>query len=67
MIPLDPSRCPTCGQDNDCGQQCAPGGACWCFEQEIDPKLIESLPTAVQGKSCLCRACASRPATPRQR
>lgn len=61
MSEVDPTRCPRCKQSNQCGQQLAPGSACWCFELVIAAQTIQSLPAAAQGQACLCRACAGEP------
>jgi len=54
-------RCPLCGQANACcrafGADPAPD-PCWCESLVISPKVLDGIPTALQGKTCLCRACA---------
>ena len=62
MSYLDPTRCPRCNQNNQCGQQLTPGSSCWCFNLSIDRQRLAELPAAAQGKACLCRACAGEPA-----
>ena len=60
--PTDPTRCPLCGQDNRCvmererdtGQTQDP---CWCVTERFDPALMDSLPSAAQGKTCICSSC----------
>lgn len=63
MLPPDPTRCPQCGKNNGCCEQQSPGSTCWCFAVRIDPATIQALPPAAQGVACLCRDCATGPAT----
>ncbi|WP_037040358.1 cysteine-rich CWC family protein [Pseudomonas sp. BAY1663] len=58
--PVDSSRCPLCGQPNQCAQ-CDPGAAqpCWCFSTRIPAELRESIPDAARNKACICARCAS--------
>ena len=54
-------RCPLCGQTNDCCRAFGadPGSAaCWCESLVISPTVLDGIPIALQGKACLCRACA---------
>ncbi|WP_181295564.1 cysteine-rich CWC family protein [Pseudomonas sp. Q2-TVG4-2] len=56
----DPTRCPLCGQSNQCGQ-CDPASAqqpCWCFNTDIAPETREQIPPEAKGKACLCSRCA---------
>lgn len=58
---LDPTRCPRCGEPNQCALACpdaAADGSCWCFEITLAPSTLASLPAGEQGKRCLCRRCA---------
>jgi len=54
------TRCPCCGQLNQCAQAGSdtPVEQCWCFEVRIDPERLASLPTADRDRACLCPACA---------
>ncbi|MCF6781462.1 cysteine-rich CWC family protein [Stutzerimonas stutzeri] len=57
---LDPTRCPLCGQSNQC-EQSDPTTAdqpCWCFGVEIDTQSLERIPSSERGKACLCARCA---------
>ncbi len=57
--PIDPRRCPVCGEGNVCGQ--ASGDAaipCWCFSVTLDSRQLAGLPPQAQGKVCLCPRCA---------
>ncbi len=64
-VEVDPSLCPLCQGKNHCGNlenQSANNidvakFECWCMDKSIDPKMLESLPESVKGKSCVCRAC----------
>jgi hypothetical protein len=56
--PVDPKRCPLCGDDNDCGA--ARGAAtCWCFESKVPAEVLERVPAAAKGVACVCERCAS--------
>ncbi|MBF6624743.1 MAG: cysteine-rich CWC family protein [Pseudomonas stutzeri] len=56
----DPSRCPLCGQSNQCGQ-CEPQAdeqPCWCFSATIDLHARQQIPSEARNKACLCARCA---------
>ena len=42
---MNPSRCPRCGQRNQCAQaeSATPVTDCWCFSARIDPEVLDSL------------------------
>jgi hypothetical protein len=54
------SRCPLCGEDNQCAQAdaSAPVSQCWCFEATIECDALERLPQAQRNRACLCPRCA---------
>jgi hypothetical protein len=54
------SRCPLCGQDNQCAQveASAPASQCWCFDASIERDVLERLPQAQRNRACLCPRCA---------
>jgi hypothetical protein len=57
--PCEPSRCPLCGNPNDC-QLCAASpykGPCWCFTVEIPQSLLDKVPVEARRKTCICRKC----------
>jgi hypothetical protein len=55
---IDPSRCPLCGDENDCGM--AKGNrACWCHTMTIPQEVLARVPLEAQGIACVCRACAT--------
>ncbi|MGA6107886.1 cysteine-rich CWC family protein [Pseudomonas solani] len=56
--PPDPSRCPLCGQANDCAEEAASGQPCWCFSTSIAPEALRRIPLDAQDKACLCPRCA---------
>ena len=57
--PLDTSRCPLCGQANQCAiAQHQPPAQCWCMATEIDLAALEAIPSAERGQRCICPACA---------
>ncbi|MCU1715904.1 cysteine-rich CWC family protein [Pseudomonas sp. 5P_3.1_Bac2] len=59
-MPESATRCPRCGQRNQCAQadSSTPVSACWCFSLMIDPAVLSDLPRAPAEQSCLCPACA---------
>lgn len=54
------TRCPCCGQLNDCAQagQDAAVEDCWCFSTPIDPAQLDALPAEQRNRACLCPRCA---------
>ncbi|MFG5860323.1 cysteine-rich CWC family protein [Metapseudomonas sp. CR1201] len=58
--PSDPTRCPLCGQSNQCTQAdpARAGEACWCFTAKIDPAALERIPPPDIDRACLCPRCA---------
>ncbi len=59
---LDPTRCPLCGQPNQCAGQVerATGvqqPACWCTQREFSEELLQRVPAALRRKACICPAC----------
>jgi hypothetical protein len=59
-VDLDPSRCPVCGADNDCGSV-AGRAECWCYSLLIGADALACVPDAARNKACLCRDCATKP------
>ncbi|MFZ6045443.1 cysteine-rich CWC family protein [Pseudomonas sp. CR3202] len=63
--PSDPTRCPLCGQSNQCtlADLSRAGQDCWCFTAQIDPAALERIPPQDLDRACLCPRCAqARPA-----
>jgi prepilin-type N-terminal cleavage/methylation domain-containing protein/prepilin-type processing-associated H-X9-DG protein len=59
IFPPDPSRCPLCGETNDC-QLCSPvanKGPCWCLSVELPDKLLARVPAPFRNRACVCRRC----------
>ena len=62
---IDPSRCPLCGQPNQCAMELArisgqpATGPCWCTQVSFSPDLLAQVPTAAQKRACICARCAS--------
>lgn len=57
---VDATRCPLCGQPNQCGQ-CDPQATqhpCWCFTTEITAETRKRIPATARGKACVCARCA---------
>jgi hypothetical protein len=58
--PLDPTRCPLCGQSNACAMAGAPGATaaeCWCAAERFDAALLSRATPASAGLACICRRC----------
>ena len=56
--PMDPRRCPLCGDGNACGM--AEGAeTCWCFDTTVPDEVIDRVPAEARDVACVCRACAS--------
>lgn len=57
----DPSRCPLCGQPNQCAMAAglAPE-SCWCMTAPIAPGALDALHEAERGQRCICQACGAR-------
>jgi hypothetical protein len=58
---LDPSRCPLCGAQNECGMT-AGRSECWCFNVTIGKQTLDRLPEAARGVACVCKNCAAKEA-----
>jgi Cysteine-rich CWC len=63
-LPVDPTRCPLCGQPNACAAEVerATGVVqppCWCMTASFTPTLLGQVPAAAQGKACVCQACCA--------
>lgn len=57
---MNPTRCPRCGQRNQCAQAESATAVtdCWCFGARIDPAVLDSLPPEQRNTACLCPDCA---------
>ncbi|WP_449370511.1 cysteine-rich CWC family protein [Thiomonas sp.] len=56
----DPTRCPLCGQPNQCAMACGIDGSnCWCASVRIAPQTLARIPPALRGVACLCPKCAA--------
>ena len=57
--PIDPSRCPLCGQPNQCAQ-CDPAASqpCWCFSASVPAEALEAIAEPLRNRACLCPRCA---------
>jgi hypothetical protein len=64
--PLDPSRCPLCGEANRCAMEVEretglEQGPCWCMATDFDfsPELLARVPTEKRRLACICARCAA--------
>jgi hypothetical protein len=58
----DPTRCPLCGEPNDC-QLCttdAYKGPCWCTKVKIPEELLARVPAELRNRACICRKCVTQ-------
>ncbi|WP_295537958.1 cysteine-rich CWC family protein [uncultured Pseudacidovorax sp.] len=63
--PIDPGRCPLCGQSNACGAEAArcsgePCTDCWCMTTPVPAALRAQVPAQAQGLACICRDCIDK-------
>ena len=64
LTALQPTRCPLCGQVNQCAMEVerATGvkqPACWCTTVDFSSDLLDRLPAQARGQACICAACAA--------
>ncbi|TYK66555.1 cysteine-rich CWC family protein [Colwellia echini] len=52
---IDDSICPLCQQSNRCDVNASAG--CWCMNTNVPQALLATIPTDLQGKSCVCNNC----------
>ena len=64
-VDIDPSRCPICGQPNQCGIVVGES-TCWCFETPIPAEALEKVPPEARGVACVCKACATGRRSPEE-
>lgn len=55
---LDTSRCPLCGESNECGMA-AGRDECWCTTAVIQKATLDRLPEAARGVVCVCARCVA--------
>jgi len=55
---IDPSKCPTCGEPNQCGLSQGKT-ECWCFSALISDAALESIPSQAKNLACICARCAA--------
>ena len=55
---LDQSRCPLCGESNECGMA-AGRDECWCSSVTIEKATLDRLPEAARGVVCVCARCVA--------
>jgi hypothetical protein len=57
--PVDPARCPLCGEGNACGAA-AGEPTCWCYGAAIPAEVLGRIPPPAAGVACVCRRCAEQ-------
>lgn len=63
--PIDPLRCPLCGQPNQCANEIERStgigqGPCWCSQVEFSAALLQKVPADAARKACICSDCATK-------
>lgn len=58
----DPSKCPICGESNQCAQEIAratgmPPETCWCMGAIFSSELLDRVPEEAKNKACICETC----------
>ncbi|WP_081497269.1 cysteine-rich CWC family protein [Acidovorax sp. CF316] len=62
LAPSSPSRCPLCGQPNQCAVAAGlPAQECWCMSTPVSPVALARLPAEQRGLACICPECARAP------
>ncbi len=56
--PMDPTKCPLCGNSNRCGIG-AGKGTCWCFSQPVPQAVLDKVPEEAREEACVCEVCAA--------
>ncbi|MEM1032869.1 MAG: cysteine-rich CWC family protein [Myxococcota bacterium] len=58
--PIDPQRCPLCGDPNHCGVASGKG-TCWCFARApVSEEILSMVPGEARGVACVCARCAAK-------
>jgi len=54
----DPTRCPLCGESNQCASAANPEAAeCWCGAEKFPRDLLARVPESAARRACICRRC----------
>lgn len=61
--PIDPTRCPLCGQSNQCAGQLErvtgmKQPPCWCNQLTFGAEMLARVPEHARRQACICAACA---------
>lgn len=61
-FPVDQTKCPFCGQDNNCASEIAkqtgePEKPCWCLNETFSEELLATIPEPAKDKACICIDC----------
>jgi hypothetical protein len=61
---IDPSKCPICGDTNQCAQEIAkatgtPPERCWCITATFSSEVLDRVPKEAKNKACICSKCVS--------
>jgi hypothetical protein len=62
--PVDPARCPLCGEPNACARAAGLPGECWCAALRFPAALLARVPEPAAGRACVCRRCQQAQAEP---
>jgi len=54
----DPTRCPLCGELNQCAQAADPTATeCWCGPMNFPHDLLARVPEPAVRRACICQNC----------
>lgn len=61
-VEVDQTKCPLCGDENNCATEIAkatgqPEQPCWCRNETFSAELLATIPEPAQGKACVCVNC----------
>jgi hypothetical protein len=62
---LDPTRCPLCGEPNQCAMEIERASGekqppCWCMAAGFDSAVLDRIPAPARGLACVCARCGRR-------
>ncbi|MES2481487.1 MAG: cysteine-rich CWC family protein [Pseudomonadota bacterium] len=62
--PVDPNRCPLCGQPNACANEeerrtGVKQPPCWCTAVDFSADLLARVPDEAKRAACICARCAA--------
>ena len=59
-VDCDPTRCPLCGESNQCARAADPEATdCWCKSEAFPQDLLSRVPSAAVRRACICQRCVA--------